>query len=74
MEQNFEWLSQLSRMENPMLNLIDVMENAVSGIAHTEKEGGIAKYCEVYELLKKAENNIHDAIRLATDITYGVKR
>jgi len=73
MEQKFEWLSQLSRMENPMLNLIDVMKNAVSGIANTEENGGIAKYSEVYDLLKKAENNIHEAVRLATNISYGLK-
>lgn len=74
MAQKFEWLSQLDRMENPMMNLIDVMKNAVSGIANTEEEGGIAKYIDVYDLLKKAEDNIHEAVRLATNITYGLKR
>ena len=74
MEQKFEWLSQLDRMGNPMFNLIDVMRNAVSGIANTEESGGVMKYREVYDLLTAAEDNINRAIKRATDIAYGIKR
>lgn len=74
MQQKFEWLSQLDRMENPMRNLIDVMKNAVSNMAHAEETGGISTYKEVFAELHKAEEAIHNAVRKATDIAYDLER
>lgn len=74
MEQKFLWLSQLDKMENPMHNLIGVMRNAVSEMAHTEEKGGILKYSEVFDLLTEAEENIRKAVKKATDIAYGIEK
>ena len=74
MQQKFEWLSQLDKMENPMHNLISVMRNAASGMAHAEETGGISKYHEVFAELDKAEEAIHNAVRKATDIAYDLER
>ena len=76
MQQKFEWLSQLDKMENPMHNLISVMRNAVSGIAHSEETVGkpMAMYHEVFAELDKAEEAIHNAVRKATDIAYDLER
>ena len=40
MEEKFLWLTQLDKMENPMLNLVDAMKSIVSNM-------GVAKYSEV---------------------------
>lgn len=74
MQQKFEWLSQLDRMENPMRNLIDVMKNAVSNMAHAEETSGISKYHEVYNLLSEAEDNISKALKKANRIAYALDK
>lgn len=67
MEEKFLWLTQLDKMENPMLNLVDAMKSIVSNM-------GVAKYSEVLHELDKAEEAIHNAVRKATDIAYEIKR
>lgn len=67
MEEKFLWLTQLDKMENPMLNLVDAMKSIVSNM-------GVAKYAEVLHELDKAEEAIHNAVRKATDIAYEIKR
>jgi len=73
MEEKILWLRQLSGMENPMRNLIDVMRNAVSELAYTEGKGVAQEYNEVFDLLRAADDNIRKAVKKATDITYKTK-
>ena len=67
MEEKFLWLTQLDKMENPMLNLVDAMKSIVSNM-------GVAKYAEVLHELDKAEEAIHNAVRKAIGIAYEIKR